>query len=163
VYYTGIHGAITEVEEIKPFKPAESTGFLVGRVAHHLKIGVQGFLDEAGIALSAEEISILTVLAHEEEPERISLLAELLGRDATTLSRQIDGLEQDCLAQRAPDPDDGRAVVVSITAVGKRLVNRTMPLTFDLRRRAMRGISERDEKVVVRVLKRMLASLRDDE
>ena len=55
---------------MQPFKPAESTGFLVGRVAHLLKVRVQEFLDEAGVALSAEEISILTVMAFKGAPHR---------------------------------------------------------------------------------------------
>ena len=67
------------------FDPTESAGFLVGRVAHALKLRVQEFLDEAGIEISAEEISILTVLAHLKEPERMKPLAEKTG------SRRDDG------------------------------------------------------------------------
>ena len=58
------------------FDPTESAGFLVGRVAHALTLRVQEFLDEAGIDLFAEEISILTVLAHFDGPERMKSLAE---------------------------------------------------------------------------------------
>ncbi|MGI9518249.1 MAG: MarR family winged helix-turn-helix transcriptional regulator [Pirellulaceae bacterium] len=142
------------------FNPTESAGFLVGRVAHALSLRVQEFLDEAGIETSAEEISILTVVAHLEKPEQMKPLAELLGRDATTISRQIAGLEESGLVKRAPCPDDGRANVVSITPAGKRLVKRTIPLTLDLRSRAMDGISKADGKVLVQTLSRMLENLR---
>ena len=145
------------------FNPTESAGFLVGRVAHALSLRVQEFLDDAEIPISAQEISILTVLAHLDEPERMKPLAELLGRDATTVSRQIAGLEEAGLVQRSPCPDDGRATVVSITTAGARLVERTIPLTLALRGRAMKGITKADTKTFVGVLSQMLANLRDDD
>ena len=145
------------------FKPTESAGFLVGRVAHALKLNVQEFLDENEIPLSAEEISILTVLAHLEAPERMKPLAELLGRDATTVSRQIAGLEQRKLVKRSPCPDDGRATVVGITKTGTRLVDRTLPMTLALRKQAMQGISPSDAKVMTRALMQMLQNLRPDD
>ena len=145
------------------FDPTESAGFLIGRVAHALSLRVQEFLDDAEIPISAQEISILTVLAHLDEPERMKPLAELLGRDATTVSRQIAGLEEAGLVQRSPCPDDGRATVVAITKVGAELVERTIPLTLALRGRAMKGITKADARTFVGVLSQMLANLRDDD
>ena len=144
------------------FDPTESTGYLVGRVAHALKLRVQEFLDEAGIPLSAEEISILTVLTHLDGPERMKQLAEKLGRDATTVSRQIAGLEEAEFVQRTPCPEDGRATVVTITRAGAKLVERTIPLTLALRSRAMKGISKSEAKVLVSVLSQMLTNLKDE-
>ena len=144
------------------FDPTESAGFLVGRVAHGIKLRVQEVLDDADIPISAEEISILTVLAHLDGPERMKPLAEKLGRDATTVSRQIAGLEAAGFVQRAPCPDDGRATVVNITRAGGKLVERTIPLTLELRSRAMKGISKSDAKVLVSALSKMLNNLRDE-
>ncbi len=145
------------------FKPTESPGFLVGRVAHALKLGVQEFLDQRGIPLSAEEASILTVLAHLDGPERMKPLAELLGRDATTVSRQIAGLERQKLVKRSPCRDDGRATVVKITRSGEKLVERTLPMTRALREQAMQGISSADTKILTRALIKMLQNLNQDQ
>ena len=145
------------------FKPTESAGFLVGRVAHALKLRVQEFLDENKIPLSAEEISILTVLAHLETPEQMKPLAELLGRDATTVSRQIAGLEKRKLVKRSPCPNDGRATVAGITKAGKKLVERTLPMTMALREQAMHGISPSDAKIMTRALMQMLQNLKQDD
>jgi DNA-binding MarR family transcriptional regulator len=144
------------------FDPTESAGFLVGRVAHSLKLRVQEFLDDAGINMSAEEISILTVLAHLDGPERMKPLSEKLGRDATTVSRQVAGLEQAGLLERSPCPDDGRATVVTITKAGSKLVEQTIPLILALRGRAMKGISKAEAKTLVNVLSRMLHNLRNE-
>ena len=144
------------------FDPTESAGFLVGRVAHALKLRVQEFLDDAGIDMSAEEISILTVLAHLDGPERMKPLSEKLGRDATTVSRQVAGLEEAGLVERSPCPDDGRATVVTITKAGSKLVEQTIPLTLALRGRAMKGISKAEAKTLVIALSRMLNNLKNE-
>ncbi len=141
------------------FDPTESAGFLVGRVAHQLNLCVQDFLDEAGINISAQEISILTVLAHLAEPVQMKPLAEKIGRDPTTVSRQISGLDEMNLVQRSPCPEDGRSTVVAITTKGSRLVERTIPLTQALRCRAMEGISKADSQALVKALSQMLANL----
>ena len=144
------------------FDPTESAGFLVGRVAHALKLRVQEFLDDAGIDMSAEEISILTVLAHLDGPERMKPLSEKLGRDATTVSRQVAGLEEAGLVERSPCPDDGRATAVTITKAGSKLVEQTIPLTLALRGRAMKGISKAEAKTLVNALSRMLNNLKNE-
>ena len=145
------------------FDPTKSVGFLVVRAAHALSLRVQEFLDEAEIDMSAQEISILTALAHLPEPERMKSFAEKLGRDATTVSRQISGLEEGRLVRRSPCPEDGRSTVVAITPKGAKLVERTIPLTLALRRRAMRGISKADSEALARALSRMITNLEADD
>ena len=145
------------------FDPTESPGFLVGRVAHALKARVQEFLDEANISMSAEEISILTVLAHLDKPPQMRPLAGKLGRDATTVSRQVAGLEDAGLVKRSRSPDDGRASVVTVTRKGLRILEGTIPLTRALRARAMKGISESDQKKLAITLSQMLKNLREDD
>jgi DNA-binding MarR family transcriptional regulator len=145
------------------FNPTESAGFLVGRVAHALSLHVQEFLDEEGLDVSAEEISILTVVAHLADPKQMKSLAELLGRNATTVSRQVAGLEEQGLLKRSRSTDDGRAFVVSITKSGTKLVQRTIPMTLKLRGRAIHGVSAADAKTLQRVLLQMLANLKDGD
>ncbi len=145
------------------FDPTESTGFLVARVAHQLQQKVQEFLDEAGIEITAQEITILTVVAHLQKPEQMKRLAEKCGRDATTVSRQIGALEKAGLVKRSRSPDDGRFHVVSITNKGKRLVERTIPLTLDLRKRAMSGISAADATALSQNLIQILDNLGNEK
>ncbi len=143
--------------------PRASPGFLVGRVAHELKLKVQAFLDADGIAQSAEEISILTVLAHLQRPHRMRPLGRLLGRDPTTVSRQVASLERAGLVRRSSSPGDRRAVQVDLTRRGALLVERTMPRTLALRRQALQGLANEDRETLVRSLQRMLHNLRAQE
>ena len=90
-------------------------------------------------------------------------LAEKLGRDATTVSRQVAGLEEAGLVRRSPCPDDGRATVVTVTKAGIKLVERTIPLTLALRGRAMKGISKTDAKALLTALSQMLNNLEHEK
>ncbi|HWK92225.1 MAG TPA: MarR family transcriptional regulator, partial [Luteimicrobium sp.] len=52
-------------------------------------------------------------------PQRVQALAERLGIDASTVTRQVVALERAGHVQRSRDPHDGRAVLVSATAGGR--------------------------------------------
>ena len=55
-------------------------------------------------------------------PMRVSALAELLHSDISTVSRQVSTLVDLGFVVRGPDPDDGRAQVLSVTDEGTRLL-----------------------------------------
>lgn len=135
-------------------------GFLVGRIAHRLKLHVRKFLSESGIQLSAEELTILTALAHLNSAKSMAALAELLGRDPTTLKRQLNTPVKEGMVDRKPSATDLRVLEIAITAKGRALVDSTMPMTLALRERAMEGISEPDRKKLVRMLVKMLKNLK---
>ncbi len=139
--------------------PENAPGFLVGRIAPRLKIHIRKFLYEAGIQLTAEELTILTALAHLDSGKSMNFMAELLGRDPTTLKRQLGGLTKQGFIERRPSEDDGRVINLSITSVGRELVETTMPMSYALRETAMTDISEADKKVLVRCLRQMLNNL----
>ena len=73
-------------------------------------------------------------------PPRLSLI---LMNDATT-SRNVDVLERQGLAERRPDPDDARGVIVAATDDGLAEVRRRRRQLERLTRRALDGLS-RDE------------------
>jgi DNA-binding MarR family transcriptional regulator len=52
-------------------------------------------------------------------PVRLSELAQELGVDVSTASRQVQALEQKGLVDREPDPVDGRAMLLQLTRKGK--------------------------------------------
>ncbi len=69
-------------------------------------------LDRAGYVL-------LRALAA-DGPASISGLAGRLGLDATTVTRQVAGLEDDGLVRRRRDPSDARVCRVELTPAGRR-------------------------------------------
>ena len=55
-------------------------------------------------------------------PQRVSLLAEHVYSDVSTISRQVTTLFSLGLLDKVSDPQDGRACMVSLSAVGAELV-----------------------------------------
>ena len=57
---------------------------------------------------------------HRGGPATQQRLAEALRLQRSTVSRLVDQLEADGVATRAPNPDDRRSVLVSLTDLGAR-------------------------------------------
>lgn len=53
-------------------------------------------------------------------PLRMVDLADEMGLDKSTMSRQVSGLMRLGLVQRSPDPDDGRAFLLELSDDGRR-------------------------------------------
>jgi DNA-binding MarR family transcriptional regulator len=66
----------------------------------------------------------LLALLQDAGPLRASDLVARLGLDKSTISRQVTALVELGLVDRAPDPDDGRAQVLSPSGEGTRQLSR---------------------------------------
>ena len=73
-------------------------------------------------AVDATAYPILFNLA--AEPRRVSVLAEVVHSDVSTVSRQVSTLEVHGLVDKVSDPADGRAQVVQLSEEGTRLLAR---------------------------------------
>ncbi len=56
-------------------------------------------------------------------PLRVSALAEAIHSDVSTVSRQVSSLVDLGFVTRGPDPDDGRAQALTLTAEGRDLLH----------------------------------------
>ncbi len=85
------------------------------RVAKRLKQRLPG--DE----IDFSSLLLLKAVA-QQGPLRLTALAHLLQLDASTVSRQVRGLEDRGLLERTGDPDDGRASRVVVSERGHQVV-----------------------------------------
>jgi DNA-binding MarR family transcriptional regulator len=86
----------------------------VWRISRHLRA------TEAGADLTPTQSSVLGALER-RGPSRLSELAAVEAVNPTMLSRVVRRLEEAGLARRLPDPGDGRASLLEVTALGRRL------------------------------------------
>lgn len=77
----------------------------------------------AGVGLDRAPYTALVRIS-EHAPIRLSRLAEVVGLDISTVSRHVARLEHDGYVVRSPDPDDGRASLLAITAAGNDALDR---------------------------------------
>ncbi len=81
--------------------------------------GIRRYIRGDDEALAQGQMDALDLLARGDRTMRG--LAERLRIDPSTATRAVQSLVSDGLAERYPSPDDGRVVMVRITADGRRL------------------------------------------
>jgi DNA-binding MarR family transcriptional regulator len=118
--------------------------------AIHLLRNVRASDVETG--LSPARLSVLSVLVFGGASTPSELAAAEQVR-LPTISALVRGLEEDGLVRRAPDPDDRRAVRLSATAKGRRILQRGRERRLDnleellepLSREELRTLAEASE------------------
>lgn len=86
-------------------------------------------------------------------------LARTEGLDPSTMSRRLASLTARGLIHREPDPDDGRAQVLSLTEEGGRAVARERARRVALVTDALDGWGEEDSAELARLLGRLTDTL----
>ena len=77
----------------------------------------------AGAEVDRAGYAVLVRVA-ELGPVRLSELAQYLGLDVSTVSRQVQQLEQRGLVDRSPDPLDGRAALLELSVPGRDIMQK---------------------------------------
>ncbi|MEF3312077.1 MarR family winged helix-turn-helix transcriptional regulator [Paenibacillus sp. GYB004] len=82
-----------------------------------------GFLNKncctaGGLDISLIQSHIIYEIDHQHKPS-MQQVAEALGTDITTFSRQVQSLIKMNLVKKVPDPDDRRVYILSLTVEGK--------------------------------------------
>lgn len=131
--------------------------FAVGRLAALLRAGA--WQAAASVGLNPAQIEIIGHLAR-RGPVRQGDLAEALSVSAASLSDSVASLARKGLVERAPDPQDGRALRVSLSAEGNTVADRLPPAPEALVM-ALDTLSERETGDLLRMLTRLIRSLQE--
>jgi DNA-binding MarR family transcriptional regulator len=114
-------------------------------------------LSDASLVIRLSRYRILTVLSA-GTPVRSGQLADMLGVDASFVTRHGDYLIETGLADRGTDPANRNVVTLTLTPRGQALVDEVRQLRKDELTRVMRRLSDSDQKTVLRGL-RVLAEV----
>jgi DNA-binding MarR family transcriptional regulator len=89
------------------------------------------------------------------EPVKLSLLAERLGVDRSTASRQVHDLREMELVEAEADPRDGRAAFLSLSRAGRALLRRVRAERHAAYEAAMAGWSDAERTDLAMLLTRL--------
>jgi DNA-binding MarR family transcriptional regulator len=109
--------------------------------------------------LSAGRFSLLLLIDAGAAPARPADLAARAGVSRATITRLLDGLVGAGLAVRRPDPEDGRARRVELSAAGRRMVRELAPAQARRLGALTRYLTAQDRRDLERVLDRLRAGL----
>lgn len=102
-----------------------------------MTVGRQMRQRQVGDVIDFSAMPILKLLSH-QGPMRLSGMAQLLGLDASTVSRHARQLEDGGLLERTDDPDDRRASRLAVSAHGSDCLAKG----FETRRRILTAALE---------------------
>lgn len=153
VYSCGVHATSPRVG----LHLQETLGRVFGQFAR--LIGRRQALDPQ--AMSRTDYALLATLEHcpDEAGMRISNLAAAQGHDVSTVSRRVTHLEGHGLLERLPDPTDGRASTVRLTATGRTALNDERASRTGLLKSILADWPEQDLTELDRLLTRLSADM----
>ncbi|MCS3779254.1 MarR family winged helix-turn-helix transcriptional regulator [Tsukamurella ocularis] len=99
-------------------------------------------------------------------PVRMGELARFLRIRLPSATSAVDGLERLGLAQRTPDPDDGRAVVVQLSEHGEQLTSELIAARNAVLAEHLHELTDEDRRnldLAVPALNKLIDRYRDDD
>ena len=110
------------------------------------------------VNLERSAYGIMCKLA-DEGPQRLGALATAFGLDPSTITRQVQALEEFGLADRTTDPSDRRASILDLTDTGREVLDSTRTRRRAKLQQALSDWPESDLTDFGRLLKEFNASL----
>jgi DNA-binding MarR family transcriptional regulator len=123
-----------------------------------LALGRQMRQRQPGDAVDYSAFPILKLLSH-QGPMRLSAMAQVLGLDASTVSRHARQLQDNGLLERTDDPDDRRASRLAVSEHGNACLARGFETRQRLISSALEGWTEEERDTLRRLLHRLVQSL----
>ncbi len=138
--------------------PNESIGYLTGRVKRELTRLLSRKLCEAGGQITAEQFRLLMMLWIEDGRNQQDL-ADLYGKDKTSIARMLQTMERHGLITRVRDEKDKRNNLLYITEKGLEIRARLYPALHETIEVTEAGIDAEQLVTCKRVLLQMVESL----
>jgi DNA-binding MarR family transcriptional regulator len=110
------------------------------------------------LRLERSAYGIMAQLA-DEGPQRLGALAGAFGLDPSTITRQVQALEEAGLAARTTDTTDRRASILDLTDEGREVLQRTRAHRRRRLRQVMSSWDEADRVEFARLLEQFNASV----
>jgi MarR family transcriptional regulator, organic hydroperoxide resistance regulator len=133
-------------------------GFWIHRVYQASRNEMFREFRQHGEELTPEQWALLIRL-WERDDRTQSELSDATFRDAPTISRILDGMQTRGLIERLVHPEDARSRLVRLTAKGRALRKKLVPVVERIVARMVSDIPERDLLTTRAALRRMFENL----
>lgn len=115
-------------------------------------------LEDNGIDMTIEQFKVMVVLWKEKSSTQQNI-ADFVGKDKTSVTRLIAGLEKRSLIQRTCDKSDKRCNLVTLTSQGIALETPTMAVLSEASAFVHKNIDPKELEITLRVLQTMCQTL----
>ncbi|MDH3305660.1 MAG: MarR family transcriptional regulator [Gammaproteobacteria bacterium] len=109
------------------------------------------------LGLELFEYDALSALRRQGKPYALpaTRLASATGLSSGAMTNRVDRLEQRGFVRRRRDENDRRGVVVSLTARGRRAIDKAIQLRLDAADESLRSINSRERKELADLLRKV--------
>jgi DNA-binding MarR family transcriptional regulator len=97
----------------------------------------------------------------DKDGRRMGDLSTTTSIEVSTLTRLVDNMEKKGLVARRRDPEDSRAVILQVTAAGKQLTRRIVPIAERYEKVALKGFAAAEAEALKAALRRLYANMDD--
>ena len=133
--------------------------YLIFQAARQREIAFDGMLADSG--LNMNRLRILSVI-QKIDACTMKDLARLTAIDRTTLTRAVDQLVEQGLVERCTPADDRRKVQLTLSVAGEAVRRQAVRLTSLANRRALDGVSRKQQIAVVEAIHKVILNLSGD-
>lgn len=95
----------------------------------------------------------------EKDGRRMGDLSETTSIEVSTLTRLVDNMEKKGLVGRERDAGDARVVALYVTAAGKRLTQRILPIAERYEKVALKGFDPKEAETLKSALRRLYSNM----
>jgi DNA-binding MarR family transcriptional regulator len=115
--------------------------------------------EKEGLSLAQFQLLYAFVEGGGADQLAVGVLAERAGIAQPTATRILDALERDGIVERRASEEDRRSVIVSLTAAGRRLLNRKRKLVEAKRTEVFESLDTADRKRAAKLLRALAAAI----
>ena len=138
---------------------SQRLGDVCSALVRRLRLLERSELSCCGIPMS--QAMVLQALEGNPEGRRMTEIAEALGVAQSTATRLVEPLVREGRVERRRAPDDGRAVVIALTARGKHAAAELMKLSQRWSDGVLTRIPTEDRETVIAALETVIEAVND--
>ena len=97
----------------------------------------------------------------DRDGRRMGDLSATTSIEVSTLTRLVDNMEKKGLVARRRDPEDSRVVILQVTAAGKQLTRRIVPIAERYEKVALKGFGTAEAATLKAALRQLYANMDD--
>jgi DNA-binding MarR family transcriptional regulator len=131
--------------------------YLLNRIVNRINANLSDALKRTGITVPIYRVLAVLIAG---DGRRVNELAVYTVIEQSTLSKILARMKARGLVSRRPNRDDGRAVEIHITDVGRKAYQSIVPIALSHHDQAMEGLSIDERKHMIEILHRVLENVR---
>jgi DNA-binding MarR family transcriptional regulator len=143
---------------MKPAGLDQNIIFLCAEFSHRFSQSLAVAFKEHGIAVTAEQFSILVVLWYQDGISQKEI-GEKLNRDKTTVTRVLMNMKKNKLIKQVTDKEDNRSNLVYLTAKGKEIQKKGVQVSGQLYQQVLKDVPATQLMAGIHVVQTMLNAL----